>query len=205
MLLIPATEKDALVNWVKSTTLDDDVVFDNSTNTLLSIKSLTIHQISCAALQLFCVHHQVSGYKKKSKEVTCLCIIQAVRLKAVCETMYFHHKDGSEADDNDDCTSDNAGDMVLAGKEEDGNYEDIVSVGENEIISVQQRKKRKSKSSTPDSLSKSGIYYRVLNTYMAGVNRPFVVNIGSNLTMTALDSHQFLHKAIHEIFASVIQ
>jgi hypothetical protein len=32
MLLIPATEKDALVTWVKSTTLDD-VVVDNSTNT----------------------------------------------------------------------------------------------------------------------------------------------------------------------------
>ena len=133
MLLIPAAEKDALVNWVKSTTLDD-VVFDNSTNTLLSIKSLTIHQISCAALQLFCVHHQGLGYKNKSKEVTCLCIIQAVRLKAVCKAMYFHHKDDSEADDDDDCTSDNAGNMVLASKEEDGNDEDIVAVGENKII-----------------------------------------------------------------------
>ena len=135
MLLIPAAEKDALVSWVKSTTLDD-VVFDNSINTLLSIKSLTICQISCAALWHFCVHHQVSGYKNKSKEVTCLCIIQAVRLKAVCKAMYFHHKDGSEADDDgdDDCTSDNIGNMVLASKEEDGNDEDIVAVGENKII-----------------------------------------------------------------------
>ena len=104
-----------MVTWVKSSTLDD-VVVDNSTNTLLSIKSLTICQISCAALHLFCVHHQVSGYKNKSKEVTCLCIIQAVRLKAVHKAMYFHHKDDSEVDD-DDCTSDNAGDMVLVGKE----------------------------------------------------------------------------------------
>ena len=55
--------------------------------------------------------------------------------------MYFHHKDGSEADDND-CTSNNAGNMVLAGKEEDGNYEDIVAVGENKIINVLQSKKR---------------------------------------------------------------
>ena len=133
MLLIPAAEKDALATWVKSTTLDD-VVFDDSTNTLLSIKSLTICQISCAALQLFCVHHQVLGYKNKSKEVTCLCIIQAVRLNAVREAMYFHHKDGSEVDDDDDCTSDNTGDMVLASKEEDGNDEDIVAVGENKII-----------------------------------------------------------------------
>ena len=144
----------------------------------------------------------MSGYKNKSKEVTCLCIIQAVRLKAVREAMYFHHKDGSEADDDDDCTSDNAGNMVLASKEEDGNDEDIVAVGENEIINVLQskkRKKRKSKSSTPDSLSKSGTYYRVINAFMADVNRPFVVNIGSNPTMAALDSRQFLHKAIYDI------
>ena len=65
-----------------------------------------------------------------------MCIIQAVRLKAVCKAMYFHHKDGSEADDDgdDDCTSDNIGNMVLASKEEDGNDEDIVAVGENKII-----------------------------------------------------------------------
>jgi hypothetical protein len=143
----------------------------------------------------------VLGYKNKSKEVTCLCIIQAVRLKAVCKAMYFHHKDGSKVDD-DDCTSDNAGDMVLAGIEEDSNDEDIVVVGENEIINVLQskkRKKRKNKPSTPDSLSKSGTYYRVINVYMADVNRLFVVNIGSNPTMAALDSHQFLHKPIYDI------
>ena len=33
---------------------------------------------------------------------------------------------------------------------------------------------------------------------MADVNRLFVVNIGSNPTMAALDSCQFLHKAIHD-------
>ena len=33
--------------------------------------------------------------------------------------------------------------MIMAGKEEDGNDEDIVSVGENEISSVLQSKKRK--------------------------------------------------------------
>jgi hypothetical protein len=71
--------------------------------------------------------------------------------------MYFHHKDGSEVGD-DDCTSDNAVDMVLAGKDEDGNYEDIMAVGENEVISVLQSEKRTSKSSTPDSLSKPGTY-----------------------------------------------
>ena len=71
--------------------------------------------------------------------------------------MYFHHKDDSEVDD-DDCTSDNAGDIVMAGKEVDGNAKVIVAVRENEIISVLQSEKRKSKSSTPDLLSKAGTY-----------------------------------------------
>ena len=139
------------------------------------------------------------GYKNKSKEVTCLCIIQAVRLKAVCKAIYFHHKDSSNVDEDDDCTSDNACDMVLAGKEEDGNDEDIMAVGENEVISVLQSDKRKSESSTPDSDSKPGTYNRVINAYIADVNRPFVVNIGSNQTMTALESCQILHKAIYDI------
>ena len=34
---------------------------------------------------------------------------------------------------------------------------------------------------------------------MADVNRPFVVNIGSNPTMATLDNHQFLHKSIYDI------
>ena len=55
------------------------------------------------------------GYKNKSKEVTCLCIIQAVRLKAVCKAMYFYHKYSSEVD-GDDWTGENAGDMAQAGK-----------------------------------------------------------------------------------------
>ena len=118
--------------------------------------------------------------------------------RSLWEAMYFQHKDGSEVDD-DDCTSDNACDMVLAGKEEDGNDEDFMAVGENEVISVLQSDKRKSESSTPDSVSKPGTYNRVINAYIADVNRPFVVNIGSNPTMTALESCQILHKAIYDI------
>ena len=91
MISVMAAEKHKLITWVKSTTLDD-VVVDKSTNTLLSIISLTIFQISCAAPWLFCVHHQVQGYMSKSKEVTCLCIIQAVRMKAVCKEKTYTSK-----------------------------------------------------------------------------------------------------------------
>ena len=111
MILVMAAEKHALITWVKSTTLDD-VVVDELTNTILSIKSLTIRQISCAALWLFCVHHEVQGYKNKSKEVTCLCIIQAVRMKAVCKEKHIHLKDDSDTD-HDNGTSNNNCDVVV--------------------------------------------------------------------------------------------
>ena len=63
------------------------------------------------------------------------------------------------------CTSDIDDDeVILAGKEGDSNddddctsnNEDIVAVGEVEIISVQQSMKWKSKSTTPDSVAKTG-------------------------------------------------
>ena len=111
MISVMAAEKHALIAWVKSTILND-VVVDKSTNTLLSIKHLTICQISCTALQLFCVHHQVQGYKNKSKDATCLCIIQAVRMKAVCDAIYLHLKDDSNAD-NDNGTTNNNCDVVV--------------------------------------------------------------------------------------------
>ena len=96
-----------------------------------------------------------------------MCIICAVRLKAVHKAMYIHHKDGrdDDVDDDDDCTSDIDDDeVILAGKEGDSNddddctsnNEDIVAVGEVEIISVQQSMKWKSKSTTPDSVAKTG-------------------------------------------------
>ena len=58
------------------------------------------------------------GNKNKSKNATCLCIFQAVRIKAVCKAMYLHLKDDSD-------TSNNSHDVVvLTDKEEDGHDED---------------------------------------------------------------------------------
>ena len=202
MISVLAAEKHRLITWVKSATLDD-VVVDKLTNTILSIKSLTIQQISCAALKLFCVHHQVQGFKNKPKEVTCLCIIQAVRMKAVHKAMYLHLKDDSDAD-NDNGISNNYHDVVvLTDKEEGGNHEgNTIAVGENGIISVLQskrRKKRNSKQTAPVSLTEPETYYRVLNAYIADANRPHAVNFGSNISMAALDSQHFLHRAIFNI------
>ena len=81
MMLVP-DERVALLAWVKSTS-HSNVVIDDSVNALVSIKNLSIRQISVTALRLFCVHHQISGYKNKSKEVTCMLIIQWTMLSSL--------------------------------------------------------------------------------------------------------------------------
>ena len=81
MMLVP-DERVALLAWVKSAS-HSNVVIDDSVNALVSIKNLSILQISVTALRLFCVHQQISGYKNKSKEVTCMLNIQWTRMKAI--------------------------------------------------------------------------------------------------------------------------
>ena len=69
----------------------------------------------------------------------------------------------------------------MAATEGDNHEDNTIAVGENGIISVLQsktKKKRNSKSATPDSLTKPGTYYRVLNAYMADEKKPHVVILG---------------------------
>ena len=63
------------------------------------------------------------GYKNKSKEITCLCINQAVRLLAVCKAIFLHLKDDNDAN-HDNGTSNNSYDaVVLTDKVDHGNDE----------------------------------------------------------------------------------
>ena len=64
--------------WVQSATLHD-IVIDKQSNKIVAIQNLTMRQLSVAALRKFCVHQQITGYKNKSKEVTCALIVQHVR------------------------------------------------------------------------------------------------------------------------------
>ena len=75
-----------------------------------------MRQLSVAALRKFCVHHQITGYKNKSKEVTCALIVQHVRRK-------------TNSDDNDD-DNNNDRDMSLVvdtGNENDEQTPEITS------------------------------------------------------------------------------
>lgn len=81
------------------------VVIDNSANTLVSIKNLCIWQILVPALRLLFIYHQISGYKDKSKEVTCILVIQWTRMKANHGVMYCCPLEGNETDDKDNKTN----------------------------------------------------------------------------------------------------
>ena len=78
-----------------------------------------------------------------------MCIIQAVRMKAVCKAMYLHLKDDSDADNDNGTSNNNHNVAVLTDKEEEcGNHEDnTMAVGESGIFSVLQSKKRKKRNS----------------------------------------------------------
>ena len=100
--------------WVQSATLND-IVIDKQSNKIVAIQNLTMRQLSVAALRKFCVHHQITGYKNKSKEVTCALIVQHVRRK-------------TNGDDNDDNNNDRDMSMVVdTGNENDEQTPEITS------------------------------------------------------------------------------
>ena len=157
------------LSWVQGTTVND-IVIDYSSNKLIAIKDFTFREITVAALRQFCVHHQITAYKNKTKEMTGALIIQYARTKSITDALYPCSK-------------------------EDGKDEDVT---EDDKLKNKKGKKKRHKSTAPNSISKPGTYYRIINTYMVDQNCPDVVNIGSNPTMADLDSRRFLHKSIYD-------
>ena len=118
-------------------------------------------------------------------------------MKAVSKAMYLHFRDVSDAD-NDNGVSSNRHNVVdLTDRKKDCNDEaNTIAVGENGIISVLSKKRKKSnrKSTAPVSLTKPGTCYRVINACVVDRNRPNVVNIGSNPTMALWIATNFFTK-----------
>ena len=209
MMLVP-DERMALLAWVKNTS-HSSVVINNAKNVLISIKDLSIRQISVTALRLFCVHHQISGYKNKSKEVTCMLIMQWARMKAICDVMYHQPQEESSSDDEGSNINNNIN-INNSNNNKNGVDTAHFSLSVNANISAgeeskneeggepskKRRKKKKCKATTPDAITKPGSYYRIINAYMVDENRPHVLNLGSIPTMAVLDSRKFLHKAIYD-------
>ena len=76
-------------SWVQGTTIND-IIFDNTSNKLISIKGVTFRELTVAALCQFCVHHQITAYKNKTKEMTGALIIQYTRTKLIADTLYTY-------------------------------------------------------------------------------------------------------------------
>ena len=107
-----------------------------------------IHKLSFARLRLFCTHHRISGYKNKTKDVTCGLILQYARLKANTCTMY----DPKDNSDN---------------KEDDTDFSKIAGMVASEVPKHKKTKPKQRESSPPDAVSRPGKYYRIINTYMS--------------------------------------
>ena len=167
MMLVP-DERMALLAWVKSTR-HSNVDIDDSVNMLVSIKNLSIQQTSVTALRLFCVHHQISGNKNKSKEVTCMLIIQWTKMKAICDAIY--HQPFEEIKSDDEGNNNKKGvnianqSLYISAGEESKNEEGGEPIKKN-------RKRRKYKATTPEAITKPGSFYHIINTYMLDENSP---------------------------------
>ena len=151
-------------SWMQGTTINY-IIFDNTSNKLISIKGVTFRELTLAALCQFCVHHQITAYKNNTKEMTGALIIQYTRTKLIADTLYTC----SEGGDKD---------------------EDVVA---NDMPQNKKRKKKRLKSTASCAVSKPGTQYRIINTYMSEHSRPDVVNISSNPTIADWDSQCFLH------------
>ena len=90
------------LSWVQGTTVND-IVIDYSSNKLITIKDFTFCEITVAALWQFCVHHQITAYKNKTKEMTGALIIQYARTKSITDALYPCSKeDGKDEDVTED-------------------------------------------------------------------------------------------------------
>ena len=76
-------------SWVQETNIND-IIIDNTSNKLISIKGLTFHKHTVASLCQVCVHHQITAYKNKNKEMTGALIIQYTRTKLIADTLYTY-------------------------------------------------------------------------------------------------------------------
>ena len=85
-------------SWVQGTTIND-IIFDKTSNKLISIKGITFCELTVAALCQFCVHHQIIAYKNKTKEMTGALIIQYTRTKLIADTLYTCSEGGVKDED----------------------------------------------------------------------------------------------------------
>ena len=92
--------KDAQ-QWILSTSMQD-VVYKEPTNKLISIKGVKVSKLSVSDLHLFCIAHNLSGYKNKKRSHTLLLIVLHAWAMVVENIMY---PPLPASDDDDSCGS----------------------------------------------------------------------------------------------------
>jgi hypothetical protein len=66
---------------------------------LIAIKEFTFCEITVAALHQFCVHHQITAYKNKNKEIIGALIIPYTRTKSITDALFpCSEEDGKDID-----------------------------------------------------------------------------------------------------------
>ena len=92
--------KDAQ-QWILSTSMQD-VVYKGPTIELISTKGVKVSNLSVSDLRLFCVAHNISGYKNKKRSHTLLLIVVCAWAMVVENIMY---PPLPTSDDDDNCGS----------------------------------------------------------------------------------------------------
>ena len=206
--------KDAQ-QWVLSTSMQD-VVYKESTNELISIKGVEVSKLSVSDLCSFCVAHNITGYKNKRQSHTILFIVLHAQAMVVENTMcplllasdddnntsfgidlsngsnYTARNSSMNADTDSDEES------VVAEKNKNQMQEEeeqfISLINNKKSITHEKRKSKRSKGTTPASITKIGTYYRFINVYFDDIHCSNVAKLGSAPSISKLDSRQFLHK-----------
>ena len=195
-----------------------DVVYIESTNSLVSIKGVAFSQLSVAVLCLFCVTHNISGYNNKKRSDTLLLIMLHARAMVVENTMcpVWDNDDGIHVCFGLSMHTNNQGTPKCPRKIDntDGMEKEIAAVEEGvqvdmhvftktnlsikEVKSKSKIKIKRSKGTPPSSVTKTGTYFRLINVYFDQIHSDDVAKLGGVPTVAELDCPQFLHKDVYD-------
>ena len=200
--------------WILTTSMQN-VVYKEPTNELVSIKVVKVSKLSVSDLHLFCVAHNISGYKNKKRSHALLLIVLHTQAMVVENIMYPLLP---ASDDDDNCGSGidmsnknghaatkifvNAAiddeESVVVEKGKDPQYEQGKEQITASINNKKSIKSKRSKGSPLASIIKSGIYFRVINVFFHEIHYSKVVKLGSAPSISKLDHQLFLYKNVND-------
>jgi hypothetical protein len=202
-------EETEITCWLSTVSMSD-VLIDNTTKKLLSIKCVLPKDLLVKTLRRFCVANQISGYKNKTKEMTCDLIASQKSSDTLVDGMYpedalaRNAAETLQANDADDFSEPEDTEKDEFEKDEFGTSGAAVSTTAAVVpVSVQdktqtKKKGKHAKSTAPASVTMANTYFRIINVYMDERHRPDVLKLGGTATKEELDARKFSHKSIYD-------